>query len=429
MRFFLSQLLTFFKKRSIIIEIAVLCKLFYGADESMKNESVAILDIRSNEVSFLLGAKGVNGTFVFNGSRTQKYDGFSVRNGFYDEDSFRRAISSAITSVRQNYEGTLTELFVGVPSAFVSVLTKGQTNSYPSKRKLVLQDVEALYESGLNELLAQGRCIRRSDMYFTLGDNRKYFSTEDLYGVPTTLLKGALCYYFVQEDFYDTVRLAANHSGFTDVRFIPSTLAQAKYLFPQEKREGYAFLLDVGFLTSSISVIYGNGIVHEESFDCGVGQVLALLVKKLGVDYATAEEILAASNVSGGFVADNLKWSSDFGETTFPVRKINEVIKCGLDELCERVENFFAKYYRDRSSSELMVNPIGVTGEGIGYIKGMAEHISGRLNRLTEIVYPDLPYYDKPMFSSRIALLDTALSDRRTQSWFQKLFHLGGKRK
>lgn len=401
----------------------------YGADEIMKNESVAILDIRSDEVSFLLGSKGVNGTFVFSGNSSKKYEGFSIQNGFYDEDSFRRAITSAITTVRQNYEGDVTEIYIGVPSAFISVMTKGQTNSYPSKRKLVWQDVDALYESGLNELMAQARCIRRSNMYFTLGDNRKYFTPEDLYGVPTTLLKGALCYYFIDERFYDTINLVLQNLGFSDIHFIPSTLAQAQYLLPQKRREGYAFMLDIGFLTTSISVVYGNGIVHEESFDCGVGQILALLVEKLGVDYATAEEILAASNVSGGHITEDLKWDSDFRNESFSVQQINDIIKWGLDELCERVDNFFAKYYRDKNTIGLMVNPISITGEGISYIKGATEHISKRLNRLTEVVYPDLPYYDKPMFASRISLLDMALSDRKTQSWFHKIFNFGGKKK
>ena len=41
----------------------------------MKNECVAVLDIRSNEVSFLLGSKGVNGTFVFSGMQSESYEG------------------------------------------------------------------------------------------------------------------------------------------------------------------------------------------------------------------------------------------------------------------------------------------------------------------------------------------------------------------
>ena len=63
----------------------------------MKNESVAVLDIRSYEITFLIGAKGVNGTFVFRGSRSEKYEGYSSE-GFLDEASFRSAVISAVPS-------------------------------------------------------------------------------------------------------------------------------------------------------------------------------------------------------------------------------------------------------------------------------------------------------------------------------------------
>ena len=119
-----------------------------------KEESVAILDIRSGEISFLLGSEGINGTFVLHGNHSERYEGFSVEKGFFDEDSFRRAVSVCITSVRQNYKGTIKEIFVGVPAGAITVQTKGHTNSYNRKRKISAQDVDALYESGLNELLA-----------------------------------------------------------------------------------------------------------------------------------------------------------------------------------------------------------------------------------------------------------------------------------
>ena len=393
-----------------------------------KEESVAILDIRSGEISFLLGSEGINGTFVLHGNHSERYEGFSVEKGFFDEDSFRRAVSVCITSVRQNYQGTIKEIFVGVPAGAITVQTKGHTNSYNRKRKISAQDVDALYESGLNELLAKGHFIRRSNMYLTLGDNRKYFSANDLYGVPTTMLKGALCYYFVTDSFYQSVSSVLQELGFEDIHFIPSTLAQATYLFSQKKREGYAFLLDVGFLTSSISVIYGNGIVHEEAFDCGTAQILACLMAKFKVEYAVAEDMLKEANISGGSVPYGVYWTSDVGDA-YSVQEINECIKWGLDVLCEQVETFFSKYYREKTTTGLTVNPIGLTGEGINEIKGATEHISKRLNRLTEVIYPDLPYYDKPMYASRISLLDMALSDRTKRSPFYKIFnHHGGNR-
>ena len=168
----------------------------------MKNESVAILDIRSNEISFLLGSNGVNGTFVFKGACSEKYSGFSTTSlQIIEKESFQRAITKVIDVVRKNYVGTIKEIFVGVPSWAVSVRTKGQTNSYPSKRKISAQDVDALYASGLNELTSFGKCIRYSNMYFALGDNRKYFSVGDIYGISTTMLNGGLSYYFIDETF------------------------------------------------------------------------------------------------------------------------------------------------------------------------------------------------------------------------------------
>ncbi len=395
----------------------------------MRNESVAVLDVRSYEITFFLGSKGVNDTFVFYGSHTEKYDGFSTE-GFFDKESFRRAVVTAITSVRQNYEGIIGKIYVGVPTPFVSVMTKGHTISFPKKRKISSQDIDALYESGLNGLLAKERCIRRSNMYFTLGDNRKYFEAEDMYGVPTTLLKGALSYYFVADTFYEITTSVLNDLDFQQIKFLPSTLAQSVYLLPPKRREGYAFLLDVGFLNSSISVVYGNGIVREESFDFGLGSVLVALMEYLNVDYTTAQEILLAANISGGGVPKELVWTNERGDLAFSVQKINDIVKCSLDGLCEKIEEFFGKYYQEKTPTVFAVNPISLTGEGIGGIAGATEHIAKRLGRLTELIAPDLPYYDKPAFSSRMALLDMALSDRKQGGWLQKIFNsFGGKKK
>jgi len=207
-------------------------------------------------------------------------------------------------------------------------------------------------------------------------------------------------------------------------------LAQSIYLLPKKKREGYAFLLDIGFMTSSISVVYGNGIVHEEKFNCGIASVLVALIKTLGVDYAVAEEMLELANISGGNIPRDLTYSTELDERVFSVQYINDVIKWGLDGLCERVDVFLRKYYREKKTLAMSVNPISVTGEGISGIKGAAEHISKRIGWLTETVCPDLPYYDKPTCSSRIALLNMALSDRKQKSWWQSIFNnFGGKKK
>ncbi len=392
----------------------------------MKHESVAILDIRSGEVTFALGTRGVNGTFVFKDSHSEEYEGY-LTDGFLDDESFRRAVAKSINAVRQNYGGTIDEVYVGVPAPFISVQTKGHTISFPSKRKITSQDVDALYESGLNELLVEGRCVHRSAMYFSLGDNRKYFTAEALYGTPSTLLKGALCYYFVTDLFFNSLTELLKSVRLDVIAFVPSTFAQATYLMSEKKREGYAFLLDIGFLTTSVSVVYGNGIVHEECFNCGVGTIRVALMRELDVDYAVAEEILNDANISGGIVPKEVVWTSDALNRQFSVQHINDIIKCNLDFMCERIDGFLGRYYKAKATTGLTASPISITGEGITGIKGVTEHVSRRLNRLTETVTPDLPYFDKPIFSSRIALLSVATAKDKKGGLLRRIF--GGKRK
>lgn len=391
----------------------------------MRNECVAVLDIRSYNVTFLIGSKGVNGTFVVYDSESESYDGYYT-DGFDNKASFKRAVASVVSSVRQNYEGVVDEIYVGVPSAFIKVHTKGHTISFPSKRKISSADVDMLFESGLNELMASGRCIRRSGMYFALADNRKCFQETDVYGVSSASLKGALCYYFVEEDFYQDVLGILRDLGIERVKFLPDSLAQALYLFPQKRREGYAVLLDVGHLNSSISVAYGNGIVHEQSFDFGIGNILCGLMEKLGVDYEKAEEILAGANISGD-VGKSEEWTGK-DDDKYSVWQINDIIKCTLDELCEKIETFFNTYYQNKHN-DLFSGAIAITGEGAWNIGGVDKHITNRINRFTQIVYPELPYYDKPIFSSRMALLEMALNDCKKQTLLYRIRNFFGGRK
>ena len=394
----------------------------------MKNERVAVLDIRSFEVTFLIGSRGVNDTFIICGSKSEKYEGYSTE-GFFDKESFRRAVIAVVSSVRQNYEGSIDEIYVSAPAEFTAVKTKGHTISFPSKRKLVKQDVEALFDSGLNELLATGRCIKRSAMYFALGDNRKYFDAKALYEIPTSLLKGALCYYFVSDGFYAFITEILTGLGISKIRFIPSSLAQASYLVPQKRRESYAFLLDVGFLTSTLSVVYGNGIVREESFDCGLGNIIAQLMHKFNVEYSVAEEILYSANISGGNVPRSLMWTGEDG-ASYSVLEINDIIKYGLDELCEKANEFFASHYKNKTTVAILNAPLLVTGEGVNGVAGVVEYLSKRINRTAEIVSPELPYYDKPSYSSRIALLDASLGNREKGGFLDALKNIfGGKKK
>ncbi len=393
----------------------------------MKYNSVAVLDVRSHEVIFTIGAKGLNDTFVLNATASCE-NGCITSVGFGDEEGYQEAICAVVSSVRGSFSGQVKKITVSVPSAFVRVYTKGHTVSFDGKRKITVQDVDRLYDSGLNGLHLEGRCIRRSAMYFMLGDNRKYFSEEEIIGATSPSLRGALSYYFVDEDFYRTTTEALRTQGYQEVDFVPSTLAQITYLLPKNLREGYALFVDMGYVTTSISILYGNGIVREETYDVGYGYVVAQLMNDLRVSEEKAERMLKESGVSGGMVPIDVTYTDEDG-SIYSAYAINETIKCALDRLCEEITRFLEENYKEKVS-QFSSNPIFLTGEGIAKIVGAAEHISKRTNRLARVVCPDLPYHDKPDSSSRIALLNAATAEEQKKSLTEKIFRLfGGKKK
>lgn len=387
----------------------------------MKNERIAVLDVRSFEVFFLIGSKGINDTYTFTDKSVQ-YEGFAD-DGFFDDESFCDAVAMAVTSLRKTYDGKIDKVFVGVPASFIRLVTKWHSITFRKKRKITQCDVEALFENGLSDLAESGKCIRKSAMYFSLGDATKYYRAEEMYATPASSLGGGLCYYFIDEKFERLALETLKKQGVSQVEFLPQTLAQAIYLLPEKEREGYAFLLDIGFMNSSISVVYGDGIVHEESFSCGMASILVSLMQSLKVDYEMAEEILRSANISGGGVSPDLMWTDENG-VSFPVAIINDVIKYGVDFLCEQVQAFFVKHYREKESL-IMNKTLWVTGEGVDGIAGIAEHISRRLNHMNKIARPDLPYHDRASDSSRVALLAMAAKSQKQKSF--KLF--GGRKK
>lgn len=394
----------------------------------MKNENVAIFDIRSYSLTFLIGGKGVNGTFLFRGTESDTYEGYGT-NGFYDERSFVSTATRLLNAVLSTYDGNVKKLYIATPAPFLKVFGKGQTTSFEKRRKITEAEIDALYAAGLNELAQSGMHAERSAMYFSIGDNRRYFSVNDILGAKTTILQGALCYYFVEDTFFAlTQKLFASY-GFGEIEYVPQPLSMATYLLPQKTREGYAALLDVGYAASAISIVYGGGIVKTESFDCGVAQIVSELMGEFDVSFDRAEEILAYADISGGAVPRDAVWSDRDGNV-YPVQRVNDVIKCALDELCEKVDDFFERCFVGKKIATDSNNPLYLTGEGVRAVKGFSDHAERRLCRVTQTVFPDIPFYDKPNYSSRISALYTALQKEEERSGIRQFFNLfGGKKK
>ena len=187
-----------------------------------------------------------------------------------------------------------------------------------------------------------------------------------------------------------------------------TSLAQTLYLVDPETRDRIAVLVDIGYITTTFSIIQGDGILYQRSFSYGGGYITASIVEKFGITFDVAEKLKRKLNLS--CVSTKSAFDVLDGENGeyYPIDGVKSAVMSSLDVLCENIADSF-----DQSG---FIVPdyvsIMVTGGGISYIRGAKEHISNRLGSAVEIIAPKVPLMDKPTESSILSLLDLALEQK-----------------
>ena len=382
----------------------------------MSRRSVAVLDVRSSEVTVVVGERGVNTTFVFKASRTEPYDGYD-ESAFFDTDKLTDAIYRAVSAVERMCGTRLRRLYVGVPGAFTRVIPREQNIAFPKRRVIGQRDLAELFESG-KEPPEGYRCIRATSMIFVTSDDRRVI---DPVGLSSASLSGVLSYFYCSNYFAETMERIFNKMKIS-LSFLPSEYAMATYLVPSETRDEYALFLDVGFMSTSLCVLLGNGILAQRTYFVGKGQIIALLMQRFSLPYDAAAALLSRANLFARSNAGKTEVSMQGVSYEVETDKLVDTVKEGLDAVCEAIGGFL----EECSGKELDFKPLYVTGEGISEIRGAIEHVSRRVSRVCEQLAPDLPYYNKPSMSSRIALIDLAYEDNRRSGLLYKLFNIFG---
>ncbi len=377
----------------------------------MSRKSVAIMDIRSSRITVVVGERGVNNTFVFNAIASGDYEGY--RDGvFYNEKRLAEAVVGTLRKV-EKICGPIRRLWVGVPGEFLQVILKQPVMSFPKRRRIGEREIEALYESG-RETVEGMTFLRASSALFTTADRRV---TVDPIGILSTSLEGLVSYFYCSNVFLETIGKIFSDMSIR-LSYLPSTLAEACYLIPSEKRDEYAFLLDVGDYSTSVMLLQGNAILKQTTAPVGRAQVLAELIGGLSLPYEAAVALLPKTNL---YTRSNVgKQEFTVNNTIYEVDidRLVAAVKDGLDAVCETVGEFMENMH----GRELDYKPLYVTGEGICDIRGALEHVSKRVDRVCEYISPNLPYYDTPSMSSFISLLDMACTDRAREGFFKQLF-------
>ena len=370
----------------------------------MLKDAVAVVDIGMYSLTALIGENGINNNFMIRAITQVDHEAFDETS--INDGKLYGALESALKKVSTSAKARLDRIYVGVPGPFLRIFNTEQRTSFNRARRVRERDISDLFD-GAQKSLDTGdyEIITRSGVCYYVDGN---LPCDELLGVKTSLISSYVTLYGAQKRFTGLLRDMLRNLKISEVYFIPVPLAEGQLLFSKNERKQVQILLDVGYLSSTLSILAGDGTLFHKSFNVGGGYVTAYLYDKFNVDFEVAERLKRKVNLSILKDVGNYVVVYGEGQYTFPVGVTNDVTRSILDTIAENFDKALLNS-RVKLPHDAVVS---LTGGGITYIRGGAEYLGGRIEMPVNIVAPKIAYMSKPEDTSSLAVLNYALNQK-----------------
>ncbi len=366
-----------------------------------KNE-VAILDFGSKSLTILVGSRDVNNSINIRCVYQENYAGF-IDGEFIEPKNLEKAVSACVLGASKILGKEIKELVVGVPTEFTFCTCTNVTKTYEKQRKFTKKDIESLYE--LAEINIKSHTIISKDsIYFVLGGNNK---VNNAIGQVDNKITAYLSFVLAENNFLSAVSKTLLCAGIEKFEFVSSAYAQALYLFDEDERERYALMVDCGYITTTVALVRGNGLLNLTSFSMGGGHIVGDLCTCLKIPFSSAETLLRKVVLSiEPDENDTYDILIDHKIVPISMRVANAIVESRIEVISKAIKQSFSSWQFNFPG----FIPLHLTGGGISFIKGGKDILSKYLNRNVEILSLPGCLTFKTNFSSSMAVLSYALN-------------------
>ena len=370
----------------------------------MKNNSVAILDFGSSKITCMLANKvSDSGDFIIKAVGRSNYNGFDEK-GWYEPDTIKKAVFDAITQVENKTESKIKEIYVGVPGAFCAVASSESSISFQSKKKLDRHDVEDLVsKADIFDCGSDLAPLGGKPVYFVLDGGIKCF---DIVGTIATKVSDLVTFSFMKNHFRQSIAPILLEKGIKKVTYVNACEAQAMYIENSMYINGYSIIVDIGHITTNVSLVGGKGLLFAKTFALGSGYLASDLMQVMGLDYNFAMNVLSKINLNLD-IHDGDAYSVN--GRMVDAKRVNEVVKARVEQIAEHIIKSFR--YCDK---EIPTNTVIVlTGGGLTYIRGGADTLSQALGKPIKVYASANPQTNHNEYTSCFGLIYTACTEQK----------------
>lgn len=386
-----------------------------------RNKMISVMDIGSKQISVFIGTKGVNDIFVVKSKSIIEYEGYADGN-WLDQKNLGNVIYKAIKSAEESADIDIKKIYLGVPGEFTNVVTKEIVTRYPKPHTITPYDLDKLYEDGNTyDNNSKYIAINSAPIFYTLDNTTRLV---DPSGSQVKELKGLISFVLCSRLFYKTISNLLLKIGIKEIEFISSSWAEGMYLFDDDTRDKSVLLADVGYISSTISLIRGDGVLYQRSFSLGGGHVDADLLRVLEVPYDQAVAIRKKVNLSlQAKEYDSYDIVAHGKKDRVAITYVQSIVSARILDIAEIIRDCIDKCEYDCP----LYIPIHLTGCGITSINGSKDIIQEATGRSVELIAPNVPEHSKPEYSSVFGIMYIAsrLEDKSKglKKIINRLFH------
>lgn len=370
------------------------------------NTKAAAIDFGTSKIVVLLAESGGFNRCDIIGSGTVPYNGFLNGEWNDEPDVLRLAIRNAINAAEIEAKSHIKEIYVGIPSEYVNVMhaevsieIRSDDGRIRDREIDYIQDVAA---DKLNLQDQEGLIIHRSPAWFKVDDGKKIMSPGGMRGDKLT---GMISFILADPVFVENVNDHLARIGITVMGYLSPSLGEALLLVPLDDRDRAAMLIDMGYLSTEVSVVEGDAIIYHAVLPMGGGHVAAELAQELDIALRYAERVKRDYVFSPDEfdAAGDSEIVDDMGNrTVIPRAKVSEIIDKSFGELMEMIHQTIAE-------AQPLLSPrsqVFLTGGALAMMRGGRETLAKRLGKPVRGPMAKAAKHTSPIYASALGLMD-----------------------
>jgi len=385
------------------------------------SKDIAVLDVNSKTICAIIGSKKTQSVFSIKSIVEKEYQGFENGEWFDSHDTIQIA-KTVLSECISNANSRVKKIYISVPAEFLTIVTRDVNITLDRKRLVNEQDIKYLYKKGVDFNSNNYCLINTKPIYFAIDDQDSL--VDDIVGMEASYIESCVSYVLAEKTFVQMFDELADDMGFSDIVFVGTPLSESLTLLDKENRDDIYSLIDVGYLSSSLTIAKGEGILDMRSFSLGGAHIAADIYETLDVPFENAQLAQQLVDLNLNYPQDAILVGNM--NKNILATDVVEITKARIDEIVEIIGDVY-KEFEEYLPSNMKIY---LTGEGVAPIRGAKKYLSEQLGKNIEIVTPKLPGFVKSEDSSKIALL--LMADKMTKVGFidriKKMF-IGGKRK